>query len=342
MSDGAGAPGGAAPVAPAGQPTTHVQSKTPPAPKAPKTDAPSWSEKDDADLIERFKRSPHGRLKVDGKDEPIDSIDSLKRTLLDAQRGRGANRLVEQTKKEAAEAKKMAEETKAERELIARARKGDPQARRELGLIPDEERQRTEQEWAALPPEVQAVIRENHEMAQRLKAHEDEKSASLKEREANEKKATRDATLKTAKELSASVLKDVREELYDVELPEVLLAMETLKASGARLGKEYTTEQLAAYIEQQREAGVWERVGRTKPAAALQRIAPMLKGLKPAELQEALGEHFVPLAKLFSAQWIAHNKAGKARAAAKPAGTAAPVEQPKKSEPLSPFKFRPR
>ncbi len=108
MSDGAGAPGGAAPVAPAGQPTTHVQSKTPPAPKAPKTDAPSWSEKDDADLIERFKRSPHGRLKVDGKDEPIDSIDSLKRTLLDAQRGRGANRLVEQTKKEAAEAKKMA------------------------------------------------------------------------------------------------------------------------------------------------------------------------------------------------------------------------------------------
>ncbi len=328
-------------MAPAVAPT-QVAPKTAPAKAPPKTEPPSWSEKDDADLIERVKRSPYGKLKVDGKDEAIDSIDAFKRMQLDAQRGKGANRFVEQTKKEAEAAKKEAAEAKAERELIARARKGDPQARRELGLIPDEERQRTEQEWAALPPEVQAVVRENFEMQQRLKAHEDEKQKTLAEREAAEKKEKRDATLKTAKELSASVLKDVREELYDVELPEVLLAMETLKAAGARLGKEYTPEQLAAYIEQQREAGVWERVGRTKPNVALKRLAPVLKGLKANELRDALGDDFVPLAKLFSGAWVDHWKAAKTKAAAKPAQGSPPSEQPKKPEPLSPFKFQRR
>ncbi len=254
--------------------------------------------------------------------------------------GKGAKRFVEQTKKEVEAAKKEAAEAKAERELIARARKGDPQARRELGLIPDEERARTEQEWEALPPEIKNLVKQNHELAQRLEQHEKEEAKTLAERQEAEKKAQTTATLAKAKELSTAVLKDVRAELYDVELPEVLLAMETLKASGARLGVDYTPEQLAAYIEQQREAGVWERVSRTKPNVALKKLAPVLKALKAGELQDALGDDFPALGKLFSEAWIAYHKGRKAKAAsasARPAGQ--PEEPAQKRAPLSPFRF---
>lgn len=345
MSDGAagggGAPGGAAPAGGAtGAPPQATQGKA--TPKAPPKDAaPTWGEKDDADFIERLKRSPYSKLKVNGKDETIDSIDAFKRLQLDAQRGKGANRFVEETKKEAEAAKKEAAEAKAERELIKRARQGDMQARRELGLIPDEERQRSEQEWEALPPEVKQLVQQNHEMAQRLKQREEQEAQSLKERQEAEKKASRDATLKRAGELAPQVLKDVREELYDVELPEILLAMETLKASGARLGVDYTPEQLAAYIEQQREAGVWERVGRAKPGAALKRIAPMLKTLKPNELMEHLGDDFPALAKTFSAAWIAYHKGRQEKAQrTQQTGSTSTTEAPKPRQPLSPIRFQ--
>lgn len=339
MSGDGAAPGGAAPAGGApGAPPAQTQTK--PTPKPPQDTAPAWSERDDAELIERVKRSPYGKLKVDGKDEAIDSIDAFKRMQLDAQRGKGAKRFVEETKKEVEAAKREAAEAKAERELIARARKGDLQARRELGLIPDEERQRTEQEWEALPPEVKALVQQNHEMAQRLKQREEQEAQTLKERQEAEKKAARDATLKRASELAPQVLKDVKEELYDVELPEILLAMETLKASGARLGVDYTPEQLAAYIEQQRDAGVWERVGRAKPGAALKRIAPLLKSLKPGELMEHLGDDFPVLAKIFSRAWIDYHNGRKAKAAQAQQQPATTSEAPKPRAPLSPIRFQ--
>lgn len=340
--------GGAPAAAPAAAPSTgNATAQTTPKPadtKAPpktptKADAPSWGEKDDADFIERLKRSPYGKLKVDGKDEAIDSVDAFKRTLLDAQRGKGANRIVEQTKKEAAEAKAAKEEATAIKAAIDRARRGDKSALRDLGLIPDDERIQAEQEFAKLPPEVQEIARHNFELTERLRAAEEEKANELRQRQDTEKKQQRDATLKRAKELAATILKDVKEDLHDVELPEVLLAMETLKAAGSRLGVDYTPEQLAVYIEQQREQSVWERVGRTKPEVALKRLSPILKGLKAGGLREALGDDFPSLAKLFASEWLAYHKGGKAKPASAAGEAPAP---PKKPDPLQPFRFKPR
>ena len=248
------------------------------APEQPK-DAPAWSEKDDAELVERFKRSPYGKLRVNGKDEPIDSVDAIKRTLLDAQRGKGANQFVEQTKKEAAEAKKLAEEAKAERELIARARKGDQQALRELGLVPDSEREQLRKEWEALSPEQQDLYRRNHELEQReaqrlAKEKQDaETAAQTKRREATEK------ALAEARSHMKEILKDVREELSDVELPEIIGAMRALKEKGAKIGRDYTPEQLALFVSQRREAALHGRYAALKPDAALKLALPHLKSL---------------------------------------------------------------
>lgn len=339
MSDGApvAAPGAtpAAPASPAAKPAAPPASAKPKAPEAP-----AWGEKDDAELVERLKRSPYGKLKANGKEEAIDSPDAIKRLLLDAQRGRGANQLVEKTKAEKAEAEKLAAEAKRERALLDRARRGDKAAARELGLIPDEERQREQQEWEALPPEVRALAQQNHELAERLRAIEAEKVREQQEREESEKKAKRESTLKRAKEMAAEVLKDVREELYDVELPEVIMAMEAFAEVGQRMGVDYTAEHLKAYIEQQRDAGVWERVGRSKPDVALKRLAPVLKGLDAKGLQAALGDDFVPIAKLFSAAWLGYHKR-KGEAAAKPAQTQQQGQQQREATPPAPLsRFR--
>lgn len=340
MSDGAptSAPGGAAP-APAAQPTAgQPKPTTPPKPKAPEPAAPTWGEKDDADLVERLKRSPYGKLKANGKEEVIDSPDSLRRVLLDATRGRGANQLVEKTKAEKAEAEKMAGEAKHLREMLDRARRGDRAAARELGLIPDEERQREQQEWESLPPEVRALAQQNQELAERLRSIETEKQREMTERQESEKKAKRESTLKRAKEMATEVLKDVRDEMRDVELPEIITAMEAFSEVGQRLGVDYTAEHLKAYIEQQRDAGVWERVGRTKPDVAIKRLAPVLRGLDAKGLQDALGDDFVPIAKAFSAAWLGYHK----RKSAPPPTSQAqkPAEKPSEpAAPLSRFRF---
>jgi len=329
------APGGAAPAAPAQAPANAA----PPKPKAAEPAAPTWGEKDDADLVERLKRSPYGKLKANGKEESIDSPDSLRRVLLDAQRGRGANQLVEKTKAEKAEAEKMAGEAKHLREMLERARRGDRAAARELGLVPDEERQREQQEWEALPPEVKALVQQNQELANRLKEREEAERKTLAEREEAKKRETRESTLKRAKEMATEVLKDVREEFHDVELPDVIMAMEALRESGLKMGVDYNAEQLRAYVEQQREESVWGRVSRTKPDVALKRVAPLLKSLKADQLEGLLGEDFVPIAKLISAAWLGHHKR---KSAPKPQGAAAASAaepQRKPPEPLSRFRF---
>lgn len=335
MSDGISS--GGAPVAPAAPAQTQAQTKA--APPKQHDAPPAWGEKDDAELIERLKRSPYGKLKVHGKEEAIDSTDALKRLLLDAQRGKGANQLVEQTKKEREEAQREAAEAKRLKEAVERLRKGDRNAARELGLVADEERRAAEEEWAKLPPEVQRVIQQNQELADRLAQIEAEKQRELQEREEAEKKSKREAVLKRASEMAKEVLKDVREEFHDVELPHVIQAMEALRESGLKMGVDYGVEQLRAYMEQQREASVWEQVGRAKPDVALKRVSPLLKSLKADALESALGEDFVPLAKLFSTAWLGYHKR---KSAAPPKPTAQPQqqeEQRQERQPLSRFRM---
>lgn len=338
MSDGAIA----APVQPA--PPAQAAPATPVDPKAPKTAAkpdpkapPSWSEKDDADLVERLKRSPY-RVKADGKEEGLDSVDSLKRTLLDASRGRGANRLVEGTKKEKEEAAKVRAEAESMRDLVTRARQGDKAARRELGLIPDEERQQTEQEWEALPPEVKALVKQNHEMSERLRQAEEAKAKEMEERTAAEKKAQRDSTLKAAKENAKTILADIKEEFLDAELPDVITAMEALKAESLKFGRDYTVDELKLYVEQMREGGSDGYLKRMKPEAAVKRLAPILKGMTPEALEAALGDDFVPLAKAISKRWVArvHGEKNKKQAAVEKEEKR---EESKPRTPLMPFRF---
>lgn len=358
MSEGAGggapaaggAPGGAAGAdvgtgEGAKAPVVTDKGKQPEKGKKPAAAAAEavWGEKDDADFIERLKRSPYGKLKVDGKDEAIDSVDALKRTFLDAQRGKGANRLVEQTKKDAADAKAAREEHAAHKALIERARRGDVAARRELGLVPDQERAELEEKWKALPPEVQETYRRNHELEQKLSAVEKEKADRAAEETAKTKKLARDQTMAKAKGYIEQLLKDVDPKGYDVELPEMIGAMHALAQTAQRIGVDYTPEQLNLYVQQRREASVNARVAAMKPDAAMRLALPHLKALVStpeglAQLEEVLGVDFEGVFKPISDHRLKKWKASKTKEALKPPTKEEQREKDLEREPLSPFR----
>jgi hypothetical protein len=291
------------------------------------TAPPTWSEKDDGELISLIKRSPHGKLKVDGKEEAIDSIDSFKRLLLDASRGRGANRFVEQTKKEQAEAKRVREEAEGLLGVFRRARDGDAEAFAQLGLTAPEQRKAQEEAFSKLPPEVQELARENEELRQA----ERKRAEDAKKREAEEhgkkREAQKAAAIAKAKEYVREVLRDLKEENYDVELPEIIAAMHALHETGTRIGRDYTPEQLAAFVTQRRETSFGSRFAALKPDAQLKLALPALKSLvgTPEGLQlleQVLGDDFdgiaTPIASRRHARWKASRAAKELEGGVKP------------------------
>lgn len=339
MSDGnASAPGAAPAAAPTQGAPTSTQQAEPKKPAPQQPAAPSWSEKDDIELLERIKRSPYAKLKVNGKEEGIESIEDLKRRNLDAMRGRGANRVVEETKKVAEEGRKAKEAFEQHSRLLERARRGDTSALRELGLVPDVERQRAQEEFDALPPALQQVVLQNQELAQRLAEKEAAEQKQLTERQqAEAEKAKRDV-LERAKAVLPELMADIREEFMDVDLPDVLTVMESLRSEGARLGIDYDVSHIKTLVTQLREGGVDSRISQMKPAAAAKRLGPILATMKPSEMKAALGEHFMPIAKAISKAYVAAVRGERD----KPITTAA-SEAPKpavKPTPLSPFRWK--
>lgn len=298
----------------------------------------AWTEKDDAALADLLKRSPHGKRKVNGKEESLSSIDDLKRWVMDSQRGVGANRVVEEAKKQAEAGRTAEEKLKALEARLERVKKGDREALRELGFDDGAEKQ-TQDAIAALPPEVQDIIRANQEMARRLQEHESEKQRQAQEKEQATAKQTRESTLAEARELLPQLLSDIQPEHYEAELPGIIFAMTKLKAEGSRLGVDYTVEQLRDYVGRMRDAGLTDRVGRMTPQAAMKMLAPVLKSLKAEQLAEALGEDFMPLGRTFSDAWTKHWRAKRAAPATvvEQQPERKPTEKPK---PLSPMRFK--
>jgi hypothetical protein len=126
------------------------------------------------------------------------------------------------------------------------------------------------------------------------------------------------------------VLKDVREELHDVELPEIVSAMRNLLETGQRIGVDYSPEHLAAFVQQRRQAALNDRFAGLKPDAQLKAVLPTLKSLVSspegmAMLEQALGEDFDVISTPLAAR--RHEKWKKKRSAAAVSGGVAEPEK---------------
>jgi len=170
-----GTPGGApAPSATPAAPQTQQQPAGNSAPikaaegqKDSKSES-DWSDEHEKQFFELAKKAPWAKLKHKGEERPIDSKESFLEVLNEAQRAKGASKLVEQAKKEREAAAKELEEAQRVTKLVERARMGDEQARRALfGESPDETAQR-EAEWNKLTPEMRQLLVERQQMAEQL------------------------------------------------------------------------------------------------------------------------------------------------------------------------------
>lgn len=354
MSDGGGgAPGGASPAggatgtAPAAvTPIPKPAAKAPDKAKKPAEGAePEWGDADEEAVSKLLKRAPWAKVKANGEEKSISSREEFLSLATDASRGRGAIKLSEQAKKEQAEAKAAKEEHAAHKTLLERARKGDQKALRELGLVPDTERAALEKQWNEMSPEQQDVYRRNHELETRLAEVEAKEKKDAETAAETKKKANRDAAMASAREHAKVILKDVKAELYDVELPEIIGAMHELLKTSQRIGRDYTPEQLALYVQQRRTAALDSRVGAMKPEAALKLALPHLKALVGtpeglAQLEEVLGVDFELVAGKLSGRRLEKWKAAQQKKAlggdVKKPG---PREDEPKPAPLPHFRF---
>lgn len=337
MSDGSTGAPAAAPAA-AAAPT-----KAPPTAQAKQPEAPSWTDKDDAETFERLKRAPWAKVKANGEERHISSKDEFLALVADASRGRGANKVVEEAKKTKAEAEAAKREAASIKQAIERARRGDEGALRELGLIRDEAESLTQEQFDALPEPVKAQLRKAHELEQMERKRRTEDEQRQHEEQEKSKELRKQKVLAEAKESAKAILADVREELHDVEIPEIIGAMHALREVGQKLNRDYTPEQLAAYVQQRRQAGLVDRIATLKPDAALKMVLPHLKqmvtspdGLKT--LEAVLGEDFERVAGALSGYRLQKWKAGKAKPV-----TPAPTQRQEsrdesKREPLNPYR----
>jgi hypothetical protein len=243
-----GAPAAAPTAAPAANAPANTNTEAKGASKAPGQVAeakapPAWSDTDDAELFERLKRSPY-KAKIKGQERGLDSKQSLQEILGHAQRGIGATKMVEETKLEREAAAKERAEAAAERELIKRAKAGDWQAKKELGLLDPAELRARNDEWEAMPPEVRELYEDRQRLAQE-KAELQQKWES-KEREENDRReatalgqAKRMAMTETHRVLHAIGMTEQNQERL---MPFVAGAIADLREHGLELGVDMPPE----------------------------------------------------------------------------------------------------
>lgn len=340
MSDGSS---GAAPSVggptPASAPASAESSAEPGVAPAKGAEIKSqWSDDDDKAFFEMAKRSPY-KAKIKGEERGIDSKQSLQDLLNHAQRGIGANKVVEETRKEAAEAKRLKEEATQERELFARARKGDFEARKALGMVPLDEIRKRESEWEAVPPEVRQLYEEHNKTKaelQRVQQQREQEQAEIAgRREASELGAAKRIALDSTHGIMDSL--GLTRENGERFLPYVAGAIGDLGEAGLELGVDMTPELIMERVKQRIGALDEQHFSGLRTDRAMAHIIPRLELADDSQILQLFPQTLqARISKLYAMQVRGRRTQ-----------SSAPQQQPQREERrpeppkvLSPFRFK--
>lgn len=218
-----------------------------------------WGEEQDKQLAsllsKKSKKDPAFRLRHKGEEKALESLDDLKTAILDAQRGRGANKLVEEAKKE----REAISQQKAQMDAVRQAfESGDPELAEaalkflagdrayDLAQSVAERRKQEVDEYEGMSPRERALMERNKalesefqrvqqlETQQKQEALERQKQAKIKEVSAQ----AREKTVALLKELNLS------EDAMAVYGPHVVSVMREARELGQEVGTEITFEQV--------------------------------------------------------------------------------------------------
>lgn len=244
-----------------------------PAPKAqPQAESP-WDDESESKLWELMKRAPHFKVKAGGRELAIDSREAWeqhgKRSI---ERVQGINALTESAKKQLETAKSIeAKHTELSRMLDA-ARQGDEHAIRALGILHPLERQEQQKFLEGLDPTTRAIAEEN----QRLHA---EKAQAAQAEAQRREEAAKTQLLGQAKGLAGEIAQALTGDegrLSPDMLFHAVQHMDLMHRAGARLGIDYTAEDVRDYAREQFEAQGIKRTLAMGPERMAPHVAPVL------------------------------------------------------------------
>lgn len=333
---------------PAAAPTTPAPN-TPPVAKADaKPDAaPAWGPDDDK-AFEALAKKRGLKVKANGQEMPITSMEGLLKEFEFSSKGRGATKLAEEAKAEREAAKSERAEAQRLKLLHEAARKGDYNARVELGLVAPDEAASRDAELAALPPEVRQMLEANAKMEQELAELRAERERQTKEAEESRMTAQKTELRKQATGFLQKVFEsaglDLKDDAAEARpfLAATYQAMREFADAGMDIAADTTAELVTRRIMELREESSTRSFGKLKAGKRLELVRPVLEDLatrfslpqptaQASELIEAVG----PKAARAIARAVAQMQRTSKAVPAKPATPEAPAkEQPKKPEPL--------
>lgn len=272
-----------------------------PAAKAPAEAPAPWGDEDESAFWAMAKRAPYFKVKAGGREVAIDSKEAWethgKRNI---ERAQGLNTLVENAKKQMDEAKRMASETEGVRKLLDAARAGDEAAFRQLGIIHPSERAEQQKFLEELPPAMRAVVEENARLQREIQSKaEAEEAASQKAHQAK--------VLEEAKGHAGSIAQALVGEdgtLQPEMIYEAVKHMDVMHRAGAKLGRDYTAEDVRDFARERFEADGLRRTLAMAPDRLLPHVAPVLAGQPFEAFASAAGEEAAKAFAQQASRWL--------------------------------------
>lgn len=218
---------------------------------APAPSTGDWGDEQETQLWELMKRSPYAKVKAGGREVAIDSKEAWengpKRAL---ERVQGINALTESAKKQLEAAKAIETKHSELERVIERARSGDESAIRALGILHPIERQEQQKFLESLDPTTRAIAEEN----QRMRAAEEQRVQSEAQRQAE---TQRQQLLGEAKTIAGDVANALAGEDGKIDPATLFFAvqhMDVMHRAGAKLGVDYTAQDVRDFAVEQYEA----------------------------------------------------------------------------------------
>lgn len=251
-----------------------------------------WSEENDkslADLLARkSKRDPAFRLRHKGEEKSIESLEDLKIAILDAQRGRGASKLVEEAKKEREAVAQQKAQLDAIREAMASGNPDDVEAAMQAlageraqdvaRLISERAKQREEQ-LSELTPRERQLLERNQRLEQEMQRRMDEEAQFKQQQLERQQQQQLESIRSEAKAQTIDLLKSLNlpEEKLEVMGPHIVRAMREAAELGQQIGRDIPLEAIKAQANHY----------------AVESTRGVFEGLTPAQQYGFLGEKAV-------------------------------------------------
>jgi hypothetical protein len=333
-SQGTAASGGEA----KGTTLKHAQGSATTAPAA-KTDAPSWSDDDKKAFFELAKRSPF-KAKIKGEERAIDSEESLRELLNHAQRGIAGSKVAEERNKLQGELEQTKAERAREKQLFEAAKRGDWNARKELGLVSAEEIRQREADWEAVPEPVRQQHEELTKAQQELAELRAERAKAQQAEEARRMKVEAEQSRKVALEHTHSALEGlgINESNAERVVPFVEMAIRDLAEAGLEIGIDMTPDLIRERAKQMMGGFDGDMFSILDTGKKLELVRPDLEAIADeGQLLSTIGEKLA----LKIARAVARSQTQRRSSAAKQPPSPMQREVERKAPPmvLTPFRF---